>query len=136
MTVYRDVMKRLRRAAAEESLLLRVDAGAQSRPGWRHDRACHGLPVAMWFDKAPAELAESICRSCPVRLDCLITTLEVETTVGDFDHIYGLCAVRADTRRDWLRASATATVHPLVALIMQIEDEEAAQARDRRLVGV
>lgn len=40
---------------------------------WVHDAACRDLPTSWWFPGVGEsfDLAQSICETCPVRVECL-----------------------------------------------------------------
>jgi hypothetical protein len=95
------VIVTLRRAAVDQSMLLRVDAGRQPASGWTDRKHCRDRPIEWWFETPAAGAA--ICRRCPVRLDCLAATLASEDALA-LDYIAGYIAIPANTRRTWLRA--------------------------------
>lgn len=72
------VVEKLRARAQEESWALRVDSH-QLRRMWQDYAACKGMPLAAFFGHhASTEVtkAKSVCRRCPVRLDCLTEAIE------------------------------------------------------------
>lgn len=63
--------------------------GQPTSTEWPHGAACAGEETDLFFpigSSGPAlrqtEQAKSICRPCPVRLDCLNFALRAEETVG------------------------------------------------------
>lgn len=46
---------------------------------WREDAACKGLPIDIFFSKyQPSVFVKRLCKSCPVREDCLADALASE----------------------------------------------------------
>jgi len=120
-------MVRLRRAAVVESMLLRVDAGYRPRAGWECRRACAGMQLSLWFEQY--RQGALVCQRCPVRMDCLAHICAVEHDLA-IDMIDGYIAVSAKDRRRHARAAiepADGHLHPVVTLIMAIEDEQRTQ---------
>lgn len=70
----------------------------EGRPGWMESAACRDLPTALFFpadkDDGAAERAKAVCRSCPVRRDCVAYALADPTLTG----VWG--ASTADQRRN------------------------------------
>lgn len=72
---------------------------------WRADRACVGMPVAMFFpergDHETLTAAQKVCAACPVRVDCF------EAHLHERDGVYGGASAkeRRKIRRARLRAA-------------------------------
>ena len=91
----------LRRHAREEALLERVDAGYQPRPAWHQHAYCLGADTNKWFATGSDYLqAEQVCRTCPVRVDCLVDALEREVALPEYVH--GIRAISATRRKQWI----------------------------------
>jgi hypothetical protein len=62
---------------------------------WLDDAACRDRPTWWWYptregDRLEAELALSICRTCPVRRQCLADALELEVPGERYGIVGGL----------------------------------------------
>ncbi len=75
------------------------------REAWRLDAACQGEPVATFFPdpSVPATAALAICRTCPVRPQCLAYALDHHIAHG----VWGGMSVRQ--RRALLREARKAS---------------------------
>jgi hypothetical protein len=58
-------------------------ASGHGTRAWVHQAACRGTPVRWWFpergDPFAGQVALTICRSCPVRVDCLAEAIRLES---------------------------------------------------------
>lgn len=100
-------MRTRRQHALEDSMLLRTLAGYKPRPRWRTRAECAGAPPD-WFDNP--HRANTLCTSCPVRMDCLADTIAIETTLPSPVYAEGHIAIRASRRRAHLREHWTVTI--------------------------
>lgn len=53
---------------------------------WSEDAACRGMDIGWWYptrgDRLASAVARMICRSCPVRGECLAAALAEEAEVA------------------------------------------------------
>jgi WhiB family redox-sensing transcriptional regulator len=69
---------------------------------WLERASCRGRDQSWWFaplDSFEAQTARAVCRSCPVRAQCLDEALELEG-----EHAYGIRAALDPAQRRALRA--------------------------------
>jgi hypothetical protein len=87
----------LRREAQHVSWMLR-HLTATPRNGWRQHAACRGTNTDLWYsdDPRPAECL-SVCRTCPVRIDCGADAWAEEQAC--YQDIYGVRAGMSPTTR-------------------------------------
>ena len=54
--------------------------------GWQSRAACAGAPTPMFFPERGEQTkhAKAVCKSCPVRVDCLTTALDENEKFGIF----------------------------------------------------
>jgi len=59
-----------------------ADLGVSHDQAWVAAAACRGKPTSWWFpargDVFAAQVALTICRTCPVRCECLAEAVELE----------------------------------------------------------
>jgi WhiB family transcriptional regulator, redox-sensing transcriptional regulator len=68
---------------------------------WQADAGCRDRPTSWWFpdlEQDDTEQAVAICRSCPVRNDCLLHAV----TKGEWTGIWG--ALTPSQRSEWAKA--------------------------------
>jgi Transcription factor WhiB len=82
--------------------------GGRAVSDWLELAACRGKPTAWWFpdqyDRFGTAVAQAVCRSCPVRGECLAEALDVERLGVGVEGVYG--GLTAAQRRRLLSADA------------------------------
>ena len=101
-------------------------------PTWIRRAACRALPTAWWYptktEAAAIPLAVGTCRTCPVRLECLLAALEANEENG----IHGGAG---EGRRRALRArAASGRFDEALAAHWRALDGVAAEAGDAELL--
>lgn len=90
----------LRREAQHVSWMLRY-LTAKPRTNWRQHAACRGMNPDLWYDDNPRpNECLSVCRTCPVRIDCGADAWADEQNY--LEGIYGVRAGMAPTTRQRL----------------------------------
>jgi Transcription factor WhiB len=76
----RDAVVDLRRPLPVVRSASTAPASAPSSSSWLEHASCRGRPTAWWFssDQFDQAVAVSVCRSCPVRCECLAEAMELE----------------------------------------------------------
>lgn len=84
-----DVMVRHREESADRP----ADSSSEvhPRPEWRDRAACLGKPMAWWYgDQFMSRVAVAVCKSCPVRRECLADALDEEGGGGSRIERHGI----------------------------------------------
>lgn len=83
-------IRNLKKAVWQESLMLRFFVHIP-REGWRDVAACRGMDHELFYDSTVAadKVAETICNTCPVMMDCGAQALIEE---ANENHRYGIRA--------------------------------------------